>query len=194
MMKRKLLVGLTTIALTASQLVMADIYRYKDENGITVLNRQGVPAKYIANGYEVLNDAGRVVRIVPRALTGEELIEQKRLEAQEASDVQLVRLYPTSRDLERAKGRQITDIDGQISTLKNNLLGVQSKREDLQKRAAEAERAGRQVSANTLSELQSLERDKTVLEAQVAQYEDQKEKLLQDFAEKAVRIKELTGK
>ena len=49
-----------------------EYYRYADERGITVINRQGVPPHLIGNGYEVLSEQGRVLRVVPRAPTPEE--------------------------------------------------------------------------------------------------------------------------
>jgi len=56
---------------------LAEVYRYTDENGTVVLNRQGVPPQYVNNGYQVLNDYGRVIKVVPRAPTPEELAEQQ---------------------------------------------------------------------------------------------------------------------
>ncbi|MFT0211959.1 DUF4124 domain-containing protein [Pseudomonas sp. F1_0610] len=192
MMKWKFLIGLL-VAVTSSN-VVAEIYRYKDEKGLTVLNRQGVPSQYIGNGYDVLNEAGRVIRVVPRALTAEERIEQERLQAQETNDLQLIRLYPTVRDLERAKERKITDIDGQISTLKNNLLSVQSKRDSLQQRAAESERSGSRASQSMLNELAELDKDKETIANQIRQTEELKKNLLLEFSYNAERIKQLTNR
>lgn len=192
MMKWKFLIGLL-VAITSSN-VMAEIYRYKDEKGLTVLNRQGVPSQFIGNGYDVLNEAGRVIRVVPRALTAEERVEQQRLEDQETNDLQLIRLYPTVRDLERAKERKITDIDGQISTLKNNLLSVQSKRDSLQQRAAESERSGSRASQSMLNELAELDKDKETIGNQIRQTEELKKNLLLEFANNAERIKQLTNR
>ena len=45
--------------------VAAELYRYVDDKGVTVLSRQGVPPEFIAKGYEVLNDQGRVLRVRP---------------------------------------------------------------------------------------------------------------------------------
>ena len=71
----------------------AEMYRYTNAQGITVIDRQGVPSEFIAKGYEVLNEQGRVVRVVPPAPTAEEM--QKILADRERakSDAQLLRLY-----------------------------------------------------------------------------------------------------
>ncbi|KXU38869.1 hypothetical protein AXE65_11550 [Ventosimonas gracilis] len=53
--------------LCLASLSLADIYRYTDEQGMIVFNRQGVPPQYVDKGYEVFNEQGRVIKTVPRA-------------------------------------------------------------------------------------------------------------------------------
>ena len=55
-----------------------ELYRYVNDKGVIVLDRQGVPPEYIGKGYDVLSDQGRVVRVVPPAPTAE---ERQRLQA-----------------------------------------------------------------------------------------------------------------
>lgn len=50
-----------------------ELYRYVDDKGTTVLSRQGVPPEHISKGYEVLNDQGRVVKVIPPAPSAEEM-------------------------------------------------------------------------------------------------------------------------
>ena len=47
----------------------AELYRYQNEDGITVVD-WAIPADYVSAGYEVLNESGQVVRGV--ALTVED--------------------------------------------------------------------------------------------------------------------------
>lgn len=54
-----------------------ELYRYVNDKGVVVLDRQGVPPQYIGKGYQVLNDQGRVIRTVPPAPTAEELRQRK---------------------------------------------------------------------------------------------------------------------
>ena len=44
----------------------AELYRYKNEAGITVVDWV-IPAAYVSSGYEILNESGQVVRVVPPA-------------------------------------------------------------------------------------------------------------------------------
>ena len=47
------------------------LYRYRNADGVVVVDYQ-VPVEYVGKGYEVLNDEGMVIKVVPRELTEEE--------------------------------------------------------------------------------------------------------------------------
>ncbi len=61
-----------------------NLYRYTNDRGNTVVDYQ-VPAEYVAKGYEVLNEDGVVVKVVPRTLTED---EQKVVNAQQSLEAQ----------------------------------------------------------------------------------------------------------
>ena len=46
----------------------AERYRYQNEADITVVD-WAIPAAYVSSGYEVLNESGQIVRVVPPAKT-----------------------------------------------------------------------------------------------------------------------------
>ncbi|MBP8237047.1 MAG: DUF4124 domain-containing protein, partial [Pseudomonas sp.] len=71
----------------------AELYRYVDDKGTTVLSRQGVPPEHISKGYEVLNDQGRVIQVIPPAPSAEEMKRILADKARASSDAQLLRLY-----------------------------------------------------------------------------------------------------
>ena len=87
-----------------------ELYRYTDERGTTVLSRQGVPPEHIGRGYQVLNEQGRVIRVIPPAPTAEELRRMQLEKARALSDVQLLRLYSTPEDVERARQRKLAEL------------------------------------------------------------------------------------
>ena len=108
--------SLLALALCVSSAADAvEYYRYTDERGITVINRQGVPPHLIGKGYEVLSEQGRVVRVVPRAPTPEEYRLQQAEQAQAKADWQLRRLYPRVEDINHARDRKLAQLDGQIN-------------------------------------------------------------------------------
>lgn len=175
----KLLIGVA-VYLVAS-ISMAEIYRYKDENGHVVLDRQGVPAQYIGQGYEVLNKSGQVIRTIPRALTAEE--HQARIAAQrkQEQDRKLLQLYNREEDLNRAKTRKLAEIDGQIRLAEGGLQTVTAQKLRVQQQAATHERAGREVPEHLLIQVRDFEQDETRLATQIQSYKAQRAQLAEQF-------------
>lgn len=176
----------------ASQAV--EYYRYVDERGITVINRQGVPREYIANGYEVLNERGRVIRTVPRAPTPEEY--QKILEAreQEAYDRHLLRLYSMPEDVDRARERRFAELEGLIARVRGNLLSLTDNKAELLNRAANIERAGRKVPEDLLQDIEKHEQIEQRYLQEIEDYGLQKEEAERAFMLDKQRVMQLTGK
>ena len=56
-----MLLGACTAGATA-----AELYRYQNEAGITVVD-WAIPAAYVGSGYDVLNESGQIVHVVPPA-------------------------------------------------------------------------------------------------------------------------------
>ena len=179
----------TGISYAADKVV--EYYRYTDERGITVINRQGVPAHLIGNGYEVLSEQGRVLRVIPRAPTPEEYKKMQADQEQAKSDRQLLRLYTRIEDIDRARDRKIADIDGQISIARGNLLSTTSLKADLQRQAASQERAGRQVPANLLKQIEEVMVDEQRLQRQIERYMDGRKRLETTFTRDKLRLTEL---
>jgi ribosomal protein L29 len=185
------LLVLLTAVLGSSVLSATELYRYVNDKGVVVLDRQGVPPDYVAKGYEVLNEQGRVIRVVPPAPSPEEM---KRIIAERAragSDKQLLRLYSTPEDVERAKQRKVAELDGLISVAKGNLLSLRSQQANLQSQAAEHERAGREVPDHLIAQIESLKSEQANLRRNVASYEDVRKQSEASFDADRERLREL---
>lgn len=170
-----------------------EMYRYTNAQGVTVIDRQGVPSEFIAKGYEVLNDQGRVVRVVPPAPTPEEL--QKLLADRERakSDVQLLRLYSSPEDVDRARARKLAELDGLIGVATGNLQAARLQQSNLQKQAADQERAGREVPQQLLSQINSQRDEQARLKKQIQRHQAMRKKAESSFAADRSRIGELLG-
>ncbi len=172
----------------------AELYRYVDDRGVVVLDRHGVPPQHIGRGYQVLNEQGRVIREVPPAPTAEEF---ERLQAQKrraASDAQLLRLYTSVEDVERAEARKLAELDSVIGLAQGNLQALRNQRDALQKQAASHERAGRQVPDNLLAQIANLEREQASLLRDLKRYEKARADAEVSFAGDRQRIAELLGR
>lgn len=183
---------LVALSLLLSSVTYAvEYYRYTDERGITVINRQGVPSHLIGDGYEVLSEQGRVVRVVPRAPTPEEYRTMQAEQEQAKSDRQLLLLYTRIEDIDRALERKVADIDGQISIARGNLLSTNSLKADLQGQAASQERAGRVVSEDLLQQIKSAATDQQRLQQQISRYLHSKQSIERAFERDKIRLIEL---
>lgn len=168
-----------------------EYYRYTDERGITVINRLGVPPHLIGQGYEVLSEQGSVVRVVPRAPTPEEYRQLQKDKEQAESDRQLLMLYTRLEDIDRARDRKISDVDGQISIAQGNLLLVNNLQTELREQAASQERAGRKVSKYLLKQIQQADSDEQRLQRQIVGYRQTKKTIKNTFERDRTRLAEL---
>jgi hypothetical protein len=134
----------------------AVLYRYVDSRGVMVLDRQGVPPEYVANGYEILNAQGRVVEVVPPAPSAEEIRDAQAARVQAAADAQLLSLYGTVDDLDRARNRQLAELDGLIAVAKGNIQNLDGQQRALQSQAADLERAGKPVPQSLVDQMDNL--------------------------------------
>ncbi|MDF1762513.1 MAG: hypothetical protein P1U57_03805, partial [Oleibacter sp.] len=126
--------------------------------------RDSISAEYVANGYDVLNGQGMVLFNVPREKTPAELIEYEkqqkqqkaaelRVKQQKNNDQNLQRLYANHADVERARLRQVEDLQAQIDTAKRRIEAQQESIRQLEQKAADFERREQPVPVNITDEL-----------------------------------------
>lgn len=145
----------------------ATFYRYINELGNTVVD-DNVPPEHVKNGYEVLNEKGVVIEVVPRELSPEEqevADAQKRLEEQALAEQQrlkewdesLLMRYSTIEDIEAAQERALRDLKIRVSILKGNKRSYKQQVENYQAQAAELERMGQAVDVERLRAIEDLQ-------------------------------------
>jgi len=197
-------VGSLVFAMTLATWADArNLYRYRDDNGVLVVDFH-VPAEYVDNGYEVLNDAGVVVDVVPRALTNNERQDatlQRRLQQEAADerirlqqwDESLLLRYSSVEDIEAARDRSLRDLKIRVSILKSNRRSLRQKVENTQARVAEAERAGRQPTAQDLEIIDQLKDEIASTERQIAERQSQIDEVSDGYQRDINRFELLQG-
>ena len=168
-----------------------ELYRYVDNKGVTVLSRQGVPPEFIGKGYEVLNDQGRVLRVIPPAPSPEEFARLQAEKARASSDAQLLRLYSNLDDVDRARERRLSELDGVIGVARGNLQSVRTQQANLQSQAADHERAGRQVPEHLLAQINNLKDEQERLQRDIDRYKESRIQAEKSFAADRARLVEL---
>lgn len=181
-------------SMTATQAADAPeilLYRYVDNRGVTVLDRQGVPPEYVAKGYEILNARGRVVQTVPPALTAEQVQQAQAQKAQASADAQLMSLYSSVEDVDRTKARKLSELDTLIGLTQGNLNGVMAQQATLQGQAADQERAGKPVTKALINKLDDLRDQQQRLDQDIKRYQATREQAEVTFDQDRVRIQRL---
>ncbi|MHA7817303.1 MAG: hypothetical protein ACX93N_12570 [Pseudohaliea sp.] len=157
------------------------MYRYINDEGVAVVAYQ-VPPEYVARGYEVLNDKGVTVDVVPRTLTEEEranMDSEERL-AREAEDERkrlqewdrsLLLRYSAVEDIEAARDRALRDLRIRVSILKGKQRSLRQQVENYQAQAADQERRGEPVSPAHLEAIEDLRREMAQAERSLVERE-----------------------
>jgi hypothetical protein len=189
------------VLVTAPGVVSAELYKYKNEDGITVLDSH-VPARYVKNGYTILSLDGRILEVVPRALTDEEirardrdLAEQERVDRlrreRDVADQNLLRLYSTPADVVRARDTKLSSINGFISTQEGNLQRLESQKRQLQSELADIERSGGTISQERLNRIRTIDSRVLMIEAGIEEKRVEIDNLRESYAVDLRRVKEL---
>lgn len=163
--------------------VAEEFYRYTNDQGVVVVDDH-VPPQHVKKGYEVVNEKGVVVRVVPRELTPEEqevadahklqeeraLAEQQRLKEWDES---LLMRYSTVEDIEAAKERALMDLKIRVSILKSNKRSLKQQVENYQSEAAEMERMGVEVDVARLSKIEDLQSEMATTDRAIGDRQDE---------------------
>lgn len=194
MLKRSVL-GLAVITglCSVQASLAAEFYRYVNDKGVTVLDRLGVPPEYIEKGYQVVDEQGRVVREIPPAPSKEERLRQLKEKAKVKSDTQLLRIYSEPADVDRARDRKLAELDGVIGVANSNLSSLRTQQANLQARAAEYERSGRQVPEHLLVQIDNIKAEQAGVEQDIQRYQQSRKEAEASFAADRARLVELRG-
>ncbi len=174
----------TVFVLNFSAVVHArDLYRYTNDEGNTVVDDR-VPTEYASRGYEVLNEEGIVLKVVPRKPTEKEMEQldiQEQLAATAAAEEERLRQwdetlllrYSTIEDIEAARERELQDLRIRVSILKSNTRFLKQQVENHQAAAADIERNGGKVDVSRLVAIEDLQAEIVSTERSIGDREEE---------------------
>lgn len=168
-----------------------ELYRYTDASGVPVMNDR-LPPEAIKNGYEVLNDQGVVVRVVPAQMTPEEVAELDEQTAreraareakalQEQKDQLLLMRYSSISDIEAARERALQSIRIRVSILRSNIRSMVQQVENYQAEAANIERSGGTVDQERMDAIENVRKRLASTQRQLADRELEMEQVKADY-------------
>lgn len=181
------------LGLLAAGSAQAEVYRYVNRQGVVALDRQGVPPEYVANGYEVLDEAGRVLRVVAPAPSAEESARRAEAQRQAAADAELLQRYTSAADLEWAQVRRLRDLDSLAGIARSNLEAGRRLLEDVERRAAERQRAGQALAPELLAQREKLQQEQQRLAAELDRVQKLRAVAEVEFARERARLQQLLG-
>jgi predicted RNase H-like nuclease (RuvC/YqgF family) len=187
------------LALGFSAQAAANMYRYTDENGQIVISST-IPQEATKRGYDILSNNGRVIDTIPPAPTEEEIAareaekqRQKELAEQREQDRALLKRFSHPDQAVKAMHRKIRELEGLIQLKRGNISVISSQLDNEQSRAADMERAGREIPEAMLEKIRRLEAQIRDIEREITSQTQEIEELRQAFEADIERLEEVTG-
>jgi chromosome segregation ATPase len=192
------------LTLVCASAVQAGLmYRYINDQGNVVLDYR-VPASDISKGYEILNEEGVVLQVIPRTLTDEEranvstteqLLADAKAERErlQAWDESLLLRYSSLEDIEAARDRALGSLLINLSVLKSNTRSLKSQVENYQTQAAGIERAGMEVDVVRLAAIEDLQGEISAIERSIIDRNQEMGDVRGEYQLDLDRFKQLLG-
>lgn len=188
----------------SSDLAASQLYRYKTAAGETVLSRT-IPPALVGNGYDVLNEKGRIVQTVPPALSAEQILardeararqkaQNEKLALQAQRDAELKQLYSHPDDAVRIMSRKGNDVLSLILARTGRIEFAQKNIVELEQKAAELQRKGVAVPKRYEDQMAALKTDIDNARAEIAEKSLDFDALLDEFSGIVKRLEVITQK
>jgi len=189
--------GAPNVAVAKSEVPSKVFYRYIDDKGVKVLHHT-IPPVYAQKGYEIVSLSGKVVKVVPPALSAAEVAAKA--EAAELAenlalwDKRLRRRYSSIADINAAKRRKLSDLDTNIAIIHSNISSKKTAIKEQQDKAANIERSGREVPKAVLNKLTALENELEDSQEQVRLRLLEYQEVVDKYDRDKVRFEEISAK
>lgn len=173
----------------------ATLYRYINDKGYQEIG-YSVPNHLVPNGYDVIDESGRLIRRVAAQLSEEEyaakLERERKLEACEKAVARVHRRYETLEDIDDAEVQFEAQLKESQQNANANLEYNQTELKRLQERAAGFEREGKIVPRGDLEHMRQVQTTIDNLTAQIEQGEHSRTTKAAEFDEER-RVFQLPG-
>lgn len=178
------------------------MYRWVDENG-RVFFSDLVPPDQVQHKRETMNEKSRVLDVVEKAKTPEELAQQKRLDAlrkeqekiiakQAAADKVLLSTYRNVEDMQKALENKLALMDGEKKTIDGNRQSLEQQLLQQQQQAANLERNAQKVPEKLLSEIASTRQQIEQNIQEMARHQSARQSAEKEFRADIARFEFLT--
>jgi hypothetical protein len=136
------------------------LYRYINDKGYQEIG-YSIPPHLVANGYDVIDDSGRLIRRVAAQLSEEEyavkLEQERKLEACHKAMDRVHRRYETLADIDAAQRLFEEQLEESLKNDQSNLAYSHTALTERQEQAASLERAGRPIPKHLIDNIERTE-------------------------------------
>lgn len=179
-------VAAVLIMLAALPADAATLYRYINDKGYQEIG-YSVPTHLVPNGYDVIDESGRLIRRVAAQLSEEEyaakLERERKLEACEKAYERVHRRYERLDDIDHAQEQFIAQLEESLQNAHANLEYNQSELAKYRERAAGYERKGQIIPPQVLDSIEQTEVTIRNLSAQIEQSDQSRSTKADEFDE-----------
>ena len=202
MINYRLFVALV-IGMTFSLPVMAKMYKWVDDKGVTHYG-ETIPPEYAHRDREELNKAGRVVEkkevLTPEERHAKELEDIKKREDEEAAleqkrrDKALLNTYSNVKEIDLTRDRNLQQVEARINSINSQLKMAEDNLKALQKEADGYTKANKNIHVSLQEDLKESQARLTKLQQDMEKSKAEKAAVEARFNADKARYKELTGK
>ena len=202
MINYRLFVALV-IGMTFSLPVMAKMYKWVDDKGVTHYG-ETIPPEYAHRDREELNKAGRVVEkkevLTPEERHAKELEDIKKREDEEAAleqkrrDKALLNTYSNVKEIDLTRDRNLQQVEARINSINSQLKMAEDNLKALQKEADGYTKANKNIHISLQEDLKESQARLTKLQQDMEKSRAEKAAVEARFNADKARYKELTGK
>jgi len=194
---------LILVAATMQPAMAANYYRYVDDNGKKVFT-SSIPPEYVARGYEILNDRGQVMQVVPRAATPEEIAARDAAEvarrqqevaanAQREADAALRLKYRSPDEIAKERDQTLAMVDIDLALARENLAFAELELAAPVQNLAAVAADGGEAPAELLAEVENKQQVVVRYTEQLARLEADRAQIVATAASNMQRLRELLG-
>ncbi len=155
-------------------------YRYVNAEGVKVLSHS-IPPEFAQGGYEILSPAGRVIKVVPPALTADDIKAAEERRALITEYEGLARRYSAPREIDAAKARQLERLEANVAITQGNINNLKRQIDILTSKAADFERANKPVSADVLGNMGKAHAERAAAEDLLVVREKERQEVIDKF-------------
>lgn len=178
------------------------MYRWVDENGRVIFS-DVVPPDQVQHKRETINENARVLDVVEKAKTPEELAKLKRLDAlrkeqdkiiakQAADDKLLLSTYRSIEDMQRALENKLALMDSEKRAIEGSRRRMEQQRLQQQQQAANLERNAQKVPDKLLKDIASTRQQIEQNIQEMARHESNRQSVEKEFRADIARFAFLT--